>query len=164
MPPSATTPAAPSGCRVPAAGGTGSCGSCSRRSSRAPRTTPTSSSRARQPAPACRLAPSGCRAPSTAPCTPGSCRARCRTRSSERATRRRSVDLPLEPLPVGRPELELLQLAGRRPRQLGTELHRRGGLVAGRPLLAPRDQLGLGRLGARSQDDQCLDRLPPLLA
>src|SRR5690242_18534196 len=80
-----------------------------------------------------------------------------------RAYRPRSVDLPLAPLPVGRAELELLQLAGGGAGQLVPELDRGGALVAGEPLLAPRPQLLLGGGGAGREDDERLDGLTPLL-
>src|SRR4051794_34697783 len=83
-----------------------------------------------------------------------------RTPCSRRAE---SVDLALAPLPVRRPQLELLQLAGRRAGELVAELDSRRRLVAGGALLAPRDQLGLGDLLTGSEHDERLDRLPPLL-
>src|SRR5699024_7861619 len=75
-----------------------------------------------------------------------------------------SVDLAVPALPVGGTQLELLQLAGRGAGQLVAELHGRRRLVAGDPLLAPGDDVRLGRRAALGEDDERLDRLAPLLA
>src|SRR5690348_1956876 len=75
----------------------------------------------------------------------------------------RLVHLALEALPIGRPKLELLQLAGRGAGELVAELDGGRGLVAGDLGLAVLDQLVLGQRRARGLDHERLDRLAPLL-
>src|SRR5262245_3200740 len=65
--------------------------------------------------------------------------------------------------PVGFTELELLKLAGGGADQGVAQLDRRRAFVVGHPAPAVLDEIALGGRGARPEDDEGLDRLPPLL-
>src|SRR5450759_728689 len=85
-----------------------------------------------------------------------------RPRSSARSwSGRASVDPAVVTLPVRCAQLELLQLAGRRPGQRLPYLDRGRALEVGQPLPAVPDQVLLGGLLAVPQHDQCLDGLAP---
>src|SRR4029453_12380021 len=84
-------------------------------------------------------------------------------RDAGRALSPPSVHAALVSLPVRLAELELLELAGRGPRQLAPDLDRRRALEVGHARPAEVDQLLFRRRGAGLQHDQRLDRLAPLL-
>src|SRR5262245_28018132 len=73
------------------------------------------------------------------------------------------VDLPLAARPVGLAQLELLELAGRRTGQSLAELDRGRALVVRHAAAAVGDQVAGAHLIPRTQHDQRLDRLAPLL-
>src|SRR5260221_1077757 len=72
-----------------------------------------------------------------------------------------SVDAAFAALPVGFAQLEFLQLAGGRQRQLGAELHRARALVARDAFAAVGDDLGLGQRLALARDDHGVHALAP---
>src|SRR5689334_16035326 len=73
------------------------------------------------------------------------------------------VDLAVAAFPVRRPQLELLQLAGRRTSEHLAELDRGRRLVARDLGLAVRDEVGLGERRPLGLHHQRLDGLAPLL-
>ena len=72
-----------------------------------------------------------------------------------------SVDAAFAALPIGFAQLEFLQLAGGRQRQLAAELHRARALVARDAFAAVGDDLGLGQRLALARDDHGVHALAP---
>src|SRR5687768_10754268 len=76
-------------------------------------------------------------------------------------SRRSSADLAIVTLPVRTPQLELLQLPGRRAGQLRAELDALGDLVAGEAGAAVLPEVVLGDALALDQHDQAEHHLAP---
>src|SRR5687767_15093695 len=74
-----------------------------------------------------------------------------------------SVHLPRLPRPVRLAKLELLELARGRAGERVPDLDRRRALEVRHVVAAELDQVAVGRLRVRAEDDERLDRLAPLL-